>query len=249
MYFVVECSTMSAPSVNGCCNAGEAKVLSTSTFAELCAPSSAIAAMSAIDSSGLVGVSTQISRVCGVIAARTASTSDQRDRGVLHTPLGEDLVDQPERSAVGVVGDDHVITGAQQRTQHAVTGRHAGAECPSEAALFDGGQRAFQRGPGRVAGAGVLESAAQTADAVLSEGAAGVDRGIDRAGRRVGPVAGVNGLGGQTGFCEISVVAHRRLSLVIAMASTRARRQLSIGHRHPKIGKSPHAHGGCRRSQ
>ena len=33
-------------------------------------------AMSAIDSSGLVGVSTQISRVLAVIAARTASRSD-----------------------------------------------------------------------------------------------------------------------------------------------------------------------------
>ena len=41
--------------------------------------------MSAIDSSGLVGVSTQISRVCGVIAARTASRSDSAT-GVCCTP-------------------------------------------------------------------------------------------------------------------------------------------------------------------
>ena len=75
MYLVVECSTTSAPSVNGCCNAGEAKVLSTNTFAELCRPSSAIAAISAMDSTGLVGVSTHTSRVRGVMAARTASTS------------------------------------------------------------------------------------------------------------------------------------------------------------------------------
>jgi hypothetical protein len=75
MYLVVECSTMSAPSTNGCCSAGEANVLSTNTFV-LEGASCAIAAMSAMDSSGLVGVSTQISRVFGVIAARTASRSD-----------------------------------------------------------------------------------------------------------------------------------------------------------------------------
>ena len=76
MYLVVECSTTSAPSVNGRCNAGDAKVLSTNTFAEFSLPSSAMAAISAMASNGLVGVSTQISRVCGVMAARTASTSD-----------------------------------------------------------------------------------------------------------------------------------------------------------------------------
>lgn len=65
MYLVVECNTTSAPSRNGCCNAGEAKVLSTNTFADLSVPSSAMAVISAIDSSGLVGVSTQISRVRG----------------------------------------------------------------------------------------------------------------------------------------------------------------------------------------
>ena len=63
MYFVVECSTMSAPSANGCCRAGEAKVLSTNTFAPAAEPSWAIPAISAMVSSGLVGVSTQISLV------------------------------------------------------------------------------------------------------------------------------------------------------------------------------------------
>ncbi len=76
MYLVVECSTMSAPKSNGCCNAGEAKVLSTNTFMFAEAASCAIAPMSAIESSGLVGVSTQISRVVDVIAALTASRSD-----------------------------------------------------------------------------------------------------------------------------------------------------------------------------
>ena len=76
MYFVVECSTMSAPSASGCCSAGEAKVLSTNSLAPAAEDNCAIPAMSAMDSSGLVGVSTQISLVAAVTAARTASRSD-----------------------------------------------------------------------------------------------------------------------------------------------------------------------------
>ena len=68
MYLVVECSTMSAPSNSGCCRAGEAKVLSTNTFMFDGAAIRAMALMSAMDSSGLVGVSTMISLVFGVIA-------------------------------------------------------------------------------------------------------------------------------------------------------------------------------------
>ena len=85
MYFVVECSTTSAPSRSGCCSAGEAKVLSTNTFAPDAEATATIAAMSAIDSSGFVGVSTQISLVLAVIAARTASRSDSA-AGVCSTP-------------------------------------------------------------------------------------------------------------------------------------------------------------------
>ena len=71
MYLVVECNTMSAPRGNGCCSAGEAKVLSTNTFTSPLPASDAteqMPAMSAIVSSGLVGVSTQISFVLGVTA-------------------------------------------------------------------------------------------------------------------------------------------------------------------------------------
>ncbi|SKV84168.1 Uncharacterised protein [Mycobacteroides abscessus subsp. abscessus] len=75
MYLVVECSAISAPRFSGCCSAGEAKVLSTNSFTERSAATWATAAISAILSSGLVGVSSQISLVVGVIAARMASTS------------------------------------------------------------------------------------------------------------------------------------------------------------------------------
>ena len=80
MYFVVECTTTSAPSASGCCRYGEAKVLSTTSSAPASWASSAIAAMSAMPSSGLVGVSTQttfVRRAAG--RPGTASTSCPAD--------------------------------------------------------------------------------------------------------------------------------------------------------------------------
>ena len=85
--------------------------------------------MSAMPSSGLVGVSTQTTWVCpGRIAARTASTSAMvRDR-VLDAPTAGDLVEQPVGAAVGVVGDDDVVAGPEQRAQHGVLAGEAGGE-------------------------------------------------------------------------------------------------------------------------
>src|SRR5690606_41593654 len=74
-YLVVECTTTSAPSASGCCRYGVAKVLSTASNAPCSCATRANPAMSTIPSNGLVGVSTQISLVFGVIAAATASRS------------------------------------------------------------------------------------------------------------------------------------------------------------------------------
>lgn len=76
MYFVVECTTTSAPSASGFCSAGEAKVLSTTTRSPASWPTPARAAMSVIFISGLLGVSTHSALVVpGRTAARTASAS------------------------------------------------------------------------------------------------------------------------------------------------------------------------------
>src|SRR5215469_2628884 len=75
-YFVVECTTTSAPSASGCCRYGEANVLSTTSSAPASWAMSASAAMSAMPSSGLVGVSHHTTRVVGRSAARTASRSE-----------------------------------------------------------------------------------------------------------------------------------------------------------------------------
>ena len=54
-YFVVEWTTMSAPSSSGCCRYGVAKVLSTTTSAPTACAASAAAAMSITFRSGFVG--------------------------------------------------------------------------------------------------------------------------------------------------------------------------------------------------
>ena len=74
-YLVVECTTTSAPSASGCCRYGEAKVLSTTSSAPASRATAASAATSAMDSSGLVGVSTQMIFVLSRTAARTWSAS------------------------------------------------------------------------------------------------------------------------------------------------------------------------------
>src|SRR5580692_395715 len=56
MYFVVECTTTSAPSASGCCRYGDANVLSTTSSAPASCAMSARAEIFAIESRGLVGV-------------------------------------------------------------------------------------------------------------------------------------------------------------------------------------------------
>ena len=74
-YLVTLCITMSAPRDNGCCRAGVAKVLSTPRRAGWPFNTSATAAMSVMRMSGLVGVSSQTSRVRSFNAAATLATS------------------------------------------------------------------------------------------------------------------------------------------------------------------------------
>ena len=116
-----------------------------------------------------------------------------RNRCVANSPLREHLVDQPEGAAIGVVGDDQVIAGAQQRAQHAVGGRHTRCERPAEVGVLQCGQRGFKNRSSGVAGTRVLESTAQLADAILGEGRAGIDRHVDRTGLRIGMETAMDG--------------------------------------------------------
>ena len=76
-YLVAECMTMSAPRLSGCWLHGVAKVLSTTSFSPRAFAIFDRPSISASFISGLVGVSAQIIRVLGVIAASTAFRSDR----------------------------------------------------------------------------------------------------------------------------------------------------------------------------
>ena len=79
------------------------------------------AAMSAMPSSGLVGVSTQTIFVSGGSPPRTASRSETCAGVNVQPPALGDLGEQPVRAAVRVVRDHHVVTRA---------GRRRAAGCP-----------------------------------------------------------------------------------------------------------------------
>ena len=116
---------MSAPSENGCWNTGVAKVLSTTTSAPLACAMSAIASMSDTIRRGLVGVSSQTSRVRSVIAAAHGveiGGIDRRDREI---EAREDAIQQPERAAVDVERHDDLVVRPQVGVQHRVFGGEA----------------------------------------------------------------------------------------------------------------------------
>src|SRR6266545_4561757 len=109
--------------------------------------------MSAMASSGFVGVSTQIAFVSGRTAARTA---------------------------VCVPRNDDVVAGTADRTDEGVLGGHPGGEGQPARAALERGEALFERGAGRIGAAAVLKAAAQPPDAVLLVGRDLVDRRHDR---------------------------------------------------------------------
>ena len=156
-------------------------------------PAAAIAAMSTIPSSGLVGVSTQITLVRpGRIAARNASTSWPPGGREVQTPALLHLREQPVGAAVGIAGDHDVVAGPAEGAEQRVLGGQPGGEGQPAAAALQRGEALLQRGAGRVAAAAVLVAAAQPADAVLLVGRGLVDRRHDRTGRGVRLLAGMD---------------------------------------------------------
>ena len=170
-------------------------MLSTTSRACASRATSATAAMSAMPSSGLVGVSHQIARVSGRSAARSAPTS-ARSTGVYAMPHGpSDLVDKPERAAVGVMRDHDVVARRQQHAQQHVGGAHPGPERDGLPAALQCGEALLQRGAGGVGAARVLVARPGAADAVLRVRGRRVDRRDHRAGGGVGLLARVDRLG------------------------------------------------------
>ena len=81
---VVECTTMSAPRLRGCCIQGVAKVLSTTTRAPRLGAAADTAAMSITWSNGFVGDSSHTMRVAG----RHTSSISERSTVSITSPAG-----------------------------------------------------------------------------------------------------------------------------------------------------------------
>ncbi len=124
-------------------------------------------AMSAMLSSGLLGVSHHNTLVFGRIAARTASRSDEVHRSVLDAPPAEHIVHQSERAAVRIARHDDVVARRAQRAQNAILGRQPARERQPARATLERRHAFLERGPRRVARPAVLPPVARAADGVL----------------------------------------------------------------------------------
>ena len=180
---------MSAPSASGCWRYGVAKVLSTTTRPSRPWASAAIAAMSTTVRVGLVGVSIHTMRVSSRHAASSAAWSVRSTALQAMPARREHLRHQPERAAVHVVTDDHVVAGRQE-PQHRVGGRHAAGERPAQRGPLERRQADLERLPRRVPAARVLVATGATD---RSGGTWSTTRwGDHRAGHRVGRLPGVD---------------------------------------------------------
>ena len=170
-----------------------AKVLSTTSSAPASWARLARAAMSAMPSSGLVGVSTQTIFVSvGIAAPARRRGRTARPACASRPQRCEHLVEEAVRAAVGVVGQHHVVTRVEQPADHGVLGGQAGGEREAPLALLQRREGVLERGAGGVGGAAVLVAAAQPADAVLLVGRGREDGRDHRSGGRVGLVARVD---------------------------------------------------------
>ena len=104
-----------------------------------------------------------------------------------------DLGGQAIGPPVGVVGQQQMVAGTQEAQDGVAPGEAAGEGHPVGATL-QGGDAVLEGGPGRVAAAAVLVAPVLT-DRGLGEGGGLVDRRDDRAGGRIGVLAGVDGPG------------------------------------------------------
>ena len=195
-YFVVLCMTRSAPNSIGRWTYGLAKVLSTTSRRPWRCASSAAAARSVRRITGLVGVSTNSMRVAGVIACSTSSRFDGVDVGEGDRRAGQHLVEEPERPAVGVPRDDHMVAGLEHRADRADR-RHSGRKRERRLAAFDRRDVALERKARRILRARVLEALVD-AELVLHVGGGLVDRRDDGAGGWIRLLAGVQADGAET---------------------------------------------------
>ena len=182
---------MSAPSVSGRWMYGLAKVLST-IDADVLAMRDRAHALDVGDVEHRVGRRLD-EQVLGVRLDRRLDQLGLRgvDIGEVEAELAAHLLEQPERAAVGVVADQHVIAGLEPRQQR-VDRRHARRKRKRRGARFDRRDVALERHARRVLRAAVFEAGMRLAEAVLHVGRGLIDRRDDRARRGIGLLSGVN---------------------------------------------------------
>ena len=154
------------------------------------------AAMSAMPSSGLVGVSHHTTAAPSAQARRTASRSSRATDGPAQAPRLEHLSRRAgrcrrRRRPGSRRGRPAGSTVRSSVSSAAMPEAKASPTVPASSAA----RHVLERGPGRVGRPRVLVAAPQAADAVLRVGRGQVDRHDDRAGGRVGLLAGVDGEG------------------------------------------------------
>src|ERR671917_2402833 len=123
-YFVVACTTRSAPSSRGRCRTGVAQVLSQAIRAPASRAIPEISRTSVIFRRGFEGVSTHNSLVLGRTAPPDLLRVRHVDEGGLYAPAGEKVPEDLPRPEVGVVRGDHVVAGGE-RLQYRHRGGHA----------------------------------------------------------------------------------------------------------------------------
>ncbi len=150
--------------------------------------------MSTTFSSGLVGLSTQISRVSSPHRPLERGEIGLVDEVERQSPPAEHLVDEPEGAAVQVGGHHHVRPGGAHDGDQRVLGGEAGRERHRPAA-FELAERLLECRPRRVGRARVVVVLDELTGPPLGVGGGLVDRGDHRAERRVRRQPGVDGAG------------------------------------------------------
>ena len=182
-YFVVECTTMSAPSSSGCWRYGVANVLSTTRIAPTSCAASAAARMSTTFSSGFDGdldpddARVVVEMVAQVREVLRRDVVEQVALGLVH--LRRHAVD-----AAVDVGDQHDALSRVDEMHERRRRAEPRRERDAVVGVLERGERLLERGAGRVRDARVVV-ALVLADGVLDVGRRLVDRRDDRAGRRI----------------------------------------------------------------
>ena len=148
---------------------------------------------------------------------------------VLHPPRKSNLAQQAVGAAIGIGGNDHVVTGPQQRPDHGVLAGQTGGERETTAAALQCGEALLQRCPGRVGRTAVLVAAPKAADAVLLVRRDLVDRRHDGPGPQVRLLPRVDRTGVETSVVLGVRCARGGHVAKVTRAATTGRQALMIG--------------------